>query len=255
MTPTTRPPRRRRSPPWRAAAAACAVAAPALAGPPYITDDPEPTDLGHWEVFAYASGVHAAGDTAGEGGVDINYGAAKELQLNLVVPEAYDKAADATSAGMGVVQVAAKYRFAHQDKDGLMPDLAIYPRLFIPTASRRFASTRPNVFLPVWAQKDSGPWSVFGGGGWQYNPGPDNRNFWFSGLTVARDITERFNLGAEVYHQTADTRDGKHFTGANLGVIYKVTDHWALMASGGPGLQNAAEGGRWDFYLALQALY
>jgi hypothetical protein len=235
-------------------AAALALAFPALAGPPYITDDPEPTDLGHWEVFAYATGVHTAGDLAGEAGADINYGAAKDLQLNLVVPAVFDTAGG-TAAGLGVLQAAAKYRFLHQDKTGWLPDVAIYPRLFIPTARGRFASTRPNLFLPVWGEKDLGPWSVFGGGGYQLNPGPDNRNFWFSGLAVTRDVTTRLNLGVEVYHQTREALDGKDFTGANLGVIYRVTDHWALMASGGPGLQNAANGGQWDFYFALQALY
>src|SRR5262249_32627793 len=27
-----------------------AIAAPAIGGPPYQTDDPEPTDFGHWEI-------------------------------------------------------------------------------------------------------------------------------------------------------------------------------------------------------------
>ncbi len=237
-----------------AAAAALALAPPALAGPPYITDDPVPTDLGHWEIFAYATGAHTPGDTAGEAGVDMSYGAAKDLQLNLVVPAAFDFSSGA-AGGLGVVQAAAKYRLVHQNRDGPTPDLAIYPRVFIPTARGRFASTRPNLFLPVWGQKDFGPWSVFGGGGWQLNPGPENRNFWFSGLAVTRDVGSRLNLGVELYHQTRQALEGKDFTGANLGVVYKVTDHWALMASGGPGLQNASDGGNWDFYLALQALY
>jgi hypothetical protein len=248
--------RRTRRPRWAArlaSAAALAWAAPALAGPPYVTDDPVPTDLGHWEVFAYASGVRTPGDTAGEAGVDMNYGAAKDLQLNLVVPAAFD-ISDGWAGGLGVVQAAAKYRLLHQDEDGIAPDLAIYPRVFIPTARGRFASTRPNLFLPVWGQKDFGPWSVFGGGGWRLNPGP-GKNFWFSGLAVTRDLSSRLNLGVEVYHQTREALEGQDFTGANLGVVYKLTDHWALMASGGHGLQNAASGGDWDFYLALQALY
>ena len=30
--------------------AALALAAPASAGPPFITDDPQPTHLGRWEI-------------------------------------------------------------------------------------------------------------------------------------------------------------------------------------------------------------
>lgn len=237
-----------------AATLAAALATPALAGPPYVTDDPVTTELGHWEVFAYASGVRTPGDTAGEAGLDVNYGAAKDLQLNLVVPAAYDLS-DGATGGLGVVQAAAKYRILHQNPQGLAPELAIYPRVFIPTARGRFAATRPDLFLPAWGQKDFGPWSVFGGGGYRLNPGPGNRGVWLSGLAATRDLGSRLNLGLEVYHQTRAALDDKAFTGANLGVVYKVARHWALMASAGPGLQNAASGGSWDFYLALQALY
>jgi hypothetical protein len=46
--------------------AALAFAAPAFAGPPYISDDPEPTDYGHYEIYAFASGAVAKGDVNGE---------------------------------------------------------------------------------------------------------------------------------------------------------------------------------------------
>lgn len=235
--------------------AALAVATPALAGPPYVTDDPQPTERGHWEIYNFGSGSHVTGDTAGEAGVDLNYGGAKDLQLSLLLPLAYDRADGRTRTGMGVIEAAAKLKVIHQDKDGWVPDVAVFPRLFLPTAPAWFASRRLNVLLPVWAQKDFGPWSVFGGAGYQLNPGPENRNFWTGGLTVTRQFGERLNLGAEVYHHTRDAADGRDFTGANLGVIYKLTDHWALLASGGPGLQNAREGGRYDFYVSLEAMY
>ena len=32
------------------------VAAPAVAGPPYLTDDPVPTDTSHWEIYAFTGG-------------------------------------------------------------------------------------------------------------------------------------------------------------------------------------------------------
>ena len=66
------------------AAAACLAAAPAHAGPPFITDDPEPVDLGHWEVYGFSAGTHTAADTGGTlGGIEVNYGAAPNLQLAL----------------------------------------------------------------------------------------------------------------------------------------------------------------------------
>ena len=38
----------------------------AWAGPPYVTDDPQPTDVGHWEIYNFVDGDHAPGVTAGE---------------------------------------------------------------------------------------------------------------------------------------------------------------------------------------------
>jgi hypothetical protein len=68
-------------------------------------------------------------------------------------------------------------------------------------------------------------------------------------------VTGRLNLGVEITHQTAQTRDGRDFSGVNVGVIFKLTDHWSLLASGGPGVQNAPENGRYDFYVSLKAHY
>ena len=30
---------------------------PAVAGPPYLTDDPEPTDYKHFEIYAFTNGT------------------------------------------------------------------------------------------------------------------------------------------------------------------------------------------------------
>ena len=95
----------------------------------------------------------------------------------------------------------------------------------------------------------------FGGGGFQLNPGAGNRDFWTGGVAVTRQVTERLYLGAEITHQSRDSEDGRDFTGANLGVIYKLSDHWSLLASGGPGLQDARNQGLYDFYVSLKADY
>lgn len=234
---------------------AALAATPAFAGPPYITDDPEPTERGHWEIYSFAAGTHVEGATSGEAGLDLNYGGAKDLQLTLVIPAAFDRANGETHVGMGVVEAAAKLKILHQDETGWRPDVAIFPRLFLPTAPARFASRHANLLLPIWAGKDFGPWAVFGGGGYQLNPGAGNRDFWTGGLAVTRQVNKRLNLGAEITHRSRDAENGRDFTGANLGVIYKLTDHWSLLASGGPGLQNARTEGRYTFYVSLKADY
>jgi hypothetical protein len=97
----------------------------------------------------------------------LNYGAAKDLQLTLVVPLGYSRDLAGSRMGAGDVEMSAKYRFIHQ---------------------------------------------------------------------------------------TAESSDSAATTVLALGIIYKLTEHWALMASGGPGLQNTREAGREAFYVSLQQL-
>jgi hypothetical protein len=102
----------------------------ASAGPPYLTDDPEPTDYEHFEIYAFALRTSSKGGTAGESGVDFNYGDAPDLQLTAVVPLALNERG---RTGFGNVELAAKYRFLHQDGDGF--DVSIFPRVFLPSGS------------------------------------------------------------------------------------------------------------------------
>lgn len=227
-----------------------APASAACAGPPYVTDDPEITDTGRWETYVYANGVSATGETTGETGVDANYGLGKDLQLDLVAPVAYAAGSGVAVSG-GDLEVALKVRLLHQDRFGL--DVAVYPRLLVPTS--RLGAEHVNVFLPVWAEKDVGKWQVFGGGGYQINPGDGQRDFWSGGVAVTRDVTDRLNLGGEIYARTADSAGGRDFVGVNLGAVWRLAPHWSLTASGGPGLINRSTEGRYAFYLALKAEY
>lgn len=238
-----------------AVASILGVAFPAVAGPPFITDDPQPTDLGKWEIYNFGDGVHVPGETSGEAGLDFNYGGAKDLQLTAVFPAAYDSTGGRTSWGSGDIELAAKYKFLHQDGPvGL--DVAVFPRVFVPSAFDRSSDDRhASLLLPLWAQKDWGKWSVFGGGGYTINPGTENRNFWIGGLVVARQVSERVFLGAEIYGQGATTTDGKASAFATIGGGYRFTKHWSLIADAGPGIVNTRTEGQSTFYVALKADY
>lgn len=233
------------------------LATPAEAGPPFLTDDPAPTDLGHWEIYNFVNGSKSQGAVDGEAGVDLNYGAAKDLQLTAVLPLAYDGPNGFSTHGLvggtGVVELAAKYKLVHQAEDGWTPDIAIFPRLFVPT-DHRFGPPHTNLLLPVWAQKDFGPWQVFGGGGYQINPGRDQRNFWQGGIAVNRSLGERATLGMELFGQTKDAADGGAYTAVNVAATYRLVKHWSLLASAGPTWEQGGGHGQ-VFYLALKADY
>ena len=235
------------------------IAAPALAGPPFRTDDPEPVDLGHWEVYGFTAGTQVRGDTGGTlAGVEVNYGAAPNLQLHLIAPLAFDRTnGGALQAGMGDVELGAKYRFITPDEDDWYPQVGIFPLVEIPSGDshRGLGAGKMQVFLPVWLQKDFGDWMSYGGGGFWSNPGAGNRDYWFAGWLLQYQFTKSLALGAEVFHQTADTIGGGDITGFNLGGIYDVSEHYHLLFSGGRGLQNAALANQFSYYLAIQSTF
>ena len=227
------------------------LATSALAGPPFMTDDPEPTDTGHWEVYAFSQGVRTPKTTDGQAGLDFNFGAAKDLQLTLVAPLDFQGGA----TGLGDVELAAKYRFLHQSDGSALPDVAFFPRIFTGVAHRPLGDGHTSLLLPLWAEKDFGAWSWFGGGGYQINPGPENRNNWLVGGGLLRQVTKPLGVGLEIYHQSADSRDGRSFSQVNLGVLYRLTEHWSLLGEAGPNINHTAEQGRSNFYVALKADY
>src|SRR5262245_46985104 len=80
------------------AALSCLSAIPAAAGPPFRTDDPEPVDLEHWEVYGFTSATQVMDDTGGTlAGLEVNYGAAPNLQLHLIAPLAFDRPGGGTT--------------------------------------------------------------------------------------------------------------------------------------------------------------
>src|SRR5579871_1882795 len=92
------------------------LARSAAAGPPFVSDDPEPTDYKHFEIYAFNTGTTNLGGTAGQAGIDFNYGALPDLQLTVGVPAGFERPADGSvQFGLSNIQFAAKYRFLHQD--------------------------------------------------------------------------------------------------------------------------------------------
>jgi hypothetical protein len=210
-----------------------AAAAPAIAGPPYQTDDPEPTDLGQWEIYVFGTADGRKGDVDASAGVDLNYGGAKDLQLTATLPVGFERSSDESwRSGAGDVELAAKYRFLHDKEHGWQA--AIFPRAFLPTSSNDLGGKRVRLLLPLWIQKDLRGTSVFGGGGYEINPGTGNKNFWQAGLAVTHDFSDRLSLGSEVFWQSADTEGGRGSTGVNLGLIRKLGGPCSLLLAGGP---------------------
>ena len=75
---------------WIAAALMLTLwAATAHAGPPFQTDDPDPVDYHHFEMYAFelsdGTGKNAGGTVLEVPSYEVNYGVVPNVQLHLVV--------------------------------------------------------------------------------------------------------------------------------------------------------------------------
>jgi hypothetical protein len=231
-----------------AALALAGPVAPAFAGPPYLTDDPVPTDTGHWEIYAFTAGEGHRSTFDADAGVDLNYGPVEGVQLTSTLPLSFSHdPLEGWRSGTGDVEIGVKYRFFHDEQRGL--SAAIFPRVILPTSTLA-ADGKTRFLLPLWVGKDfAGGTSLFGGGGYMINPGPGNRDFWQAAVALTHDLSDKVSVGAEVAHQGSDTATGTPQTRAGVGSIVKLSGPYALLFSAGPTWADHQTG--YHFYAAL----
>ncbi len=229
--------------------ALCATGA--LAGPPYVTDDAEPTSAGHWEVNLFTSGAASKTASLEQFGVNASYGVLPDLELNATFASALDQTAARDAAGLTDLQIGAKYKFLHQEEDFV--DVAVVPGLSLPTHSDHalgFNGVVPSLALQF--EKDGDEWSVFGGGGCNF-PGDNlSQDFCLFGAAATWQVSPTLQLGAEVYRVTPGARHAEQATNIGLGAVYDLSEHYHLLASLGPGVQNTSQTSAYAWYFALQ---
>jgi hypothetical protein len=224
----------------------------AHAGPPFVTDDPEPADNGHFENYLFVEGTHADGaNSYPTTALEINYGASENVQLSWSLPLSLNPG----TGGMGQVWEplggGVKYRFIQEDDNGWRPQVGFFPQVFIPVGPASH-DTKVTGLLPIWIQKSIGAWTTFGGGGYSINPGPGNKNFYEYGWALQRQINNRLSLGVEVFGETKDTVDGHGSTAAGIGGIYDFTKDWHVVGSINTGIAGEHSSDFFSYNLALK---
>ncbi|HUN55611.1 MAG TPA: transporter [Smithella sp.] len=221
------------------------------AGPPFITDDPEPVEYRHGEF--YIATMYADNKDGEQGTLphfEANYGVVPDVQLHLLVPFAFARpGSGSTFYGIGDIETGVKYRFLHETD--VIPQAGIFPLVHFPTgdSDRGLGGGYATAFFPLWLQKSWGPWTTYGGGGYWINPGQDNKNFVQLGWLLQRDLTKALTLGAEIFYFGKDTTDGRDSTGFNIGGIINLSDeHHILFSMGG----DIAGDNRFSAYLGYQ---
>ncbi|WP_263353735.1 transporter [Acidicapsa acidisoli] len=214
----------------------------AQAGPPFQTDDPTPVDPGHYEfyVFGTIDGTPAELDPVGPA-FEFNWGAVPNIQVHVIFPfgavlpsnnPAYRPGGTGPSAfGVTDTELGVKYGFIKQTKH--RPQIGSFTMFELPTGSytKGLGVGRAWYKLPIWAEKEFGPWSLVGGAGYAVVPQKQYRNYFYGGYLVKRTVSERLELSAEV------------FSHAREGFAAAQTEASTLLDAGGyyhfktPGLQ------------------
>jgi hypothetical protein len=222
------------------------------AGPPFRTDDPVPVGYRQGEAYLFSTGTRDNGGTSGVGpAVELNYGPLPDMMLHVIVPMAYNAPENGDSHfGYGDTEIGLKYRFV-QEAD-VLPMIGIFPLVEISTGDEDegLGNGETQWFLPIWLQKDFGKWTTYGGGGYWINPGPANKDYWFSGILLQYAFSDGSYLGGEIFYETADTVDGKDSLGFNVGGGLPLVNDFQLLFSAGRGLTNTSTN-QLSYYIAL----
>ena len=191
-----------------------ALSAPKIwsqAGPPFQTDDPTPVDLGHYEfyVFGTVDGTPVELDATGPA-FEFNWGAIPNVQLHAILPfgtvhpsnsPVYAPVAGQGPSAYGLtdMELGIKYGFLKQTKH--RPQVGSFPMFEIPTGnySKGLGVGKVWYKLPIWVEKEFGPWSLVGGLGYTVVPQVQYRNFLYGGFLVKREISKKLELSAEIF--------------------------------------------------------
>jgi hypothetical protein len=225
---------------------------PAQSGPPFVTDDPEPVAPQHWEIYAgYSLTNDANAHTGALPFVEGNWGPRRNVQLSLVVANAFSTQHGALTFGLGDLELGLKYRFVPEGR--VRPQIALYPIVSVPTGdpSRDLGEGAAAVFLPLWLQKQVGAFTIYGGGG-LWNRGGGSPGRWGqTGITIEAAVGGRAMIGAETYRIGAQDRDDPAYTALTFGAAYTLDAGHRILASLGRSSRGAAHS---TAYLAIETL-
>ena len=206
----------------------------AQAGPPFVTDDPEPPPSGGWEINVPFILERTPGKTEMDAPLfDFNYGL-PDIQLKLEFPiKIVHDDSDGTTAGAGDLLLGVKWRFLNNEP--LQLQLGIYPQLLLPTGdhARDLGEGRTAFVLPLVAQKNWEKWTLYGNVGFWWQTAAETRNYVYAGAVLEREIDERLTLGVELFGNSPKDRRSRSDVAFNLGGTWKLSKHLNLLFAGG----------------------
>lgn len=207
----------------------------AMAGSPFLTDDPDPGVYGQHELFLF--GILSDTDVVLEEPyllapvLGYDWTALPNFQLSIAIPYAWNTSNIHAEHGMDDIQLGFKYRFLEETET--RPQLAFVPTFYLPTGREDFTNGQNWYQFPVAIQKGWGALTTYAEVGWTYNPASGQKNFPFAGWQVQYDFTPRLTLGVELYGLGATSGQGTPSGIVNAGGYYHITSHVDILFSAG----------------------
>ncbi|HEX7931866.1 MAG TPA: transporter [Paraburkholderia sp.] len=228
----------------------------AFAGPPFVTDDPEPVEYHHFEITVDAEGTvrHDRNDGALPA-AEINYGLANNLQVSVRSALAFSQeAGESHHYGIGDTELGLKYRIITEAENGIRPQISFAPSVVFPTGKevRGLGDGHTRILLPLWVQKSFGSWTTYGGGGYVLNRDSGGKNYWVAGWAVMRQVTEKLQLGGELFYTGSASAEEPSSLGFNIGGSYGLGKNDRVLFSAGRGLTNINRTNQFSYYAGYQ---
>jgi hypothetical protein len=167
-------------------------------------------DFRHYEfyIFGSADGTPVEMDSMGPA-FEFNWGALPRVQIHAVLPWGVvapsnnpiylPSGTGSTEFGLLDMEIGAKIAIIKESKH--VPQIGTFTMFELPTgnADKGLGVGATWYKLPLWLQKNFGKWLVDGGAGETIVPQTGFHNFPYGGFLVKRELSERLELGAEVF--------------------------------------------------------
>jgi hypothetical protein len=232
------------------------IAVRAQAGPPFITNDPGTPGNGNWEInIASAQSISRGSAAYQVPQIDLNYGLGRRVQLTYEIPYVLQTAdRQSRQSGWSNAFPGIKWRFFDQGEGGWQ--LSLFPQMEAnaPSSAQQKGIAVPasRFLLPLEVTKRLGPIDVdFEAGYYFPKHGVSER---ILGLVAGRSMTERLDLGVEVYNDRAVGAPPNQTT-LGLGGRYKLSRGFIALFMAGRSVSGTTNG-QPDFigYFGVQIL-
>jgi hypothetical protein len=102
------------------------------------------------------------------------------------------------------MELGAKIAFIKETKH--FPQIGSFAMFEMPTGNSTNGLGVGKIWykLPIWVQKNFGKWLIDGGVGYQVVPQTGYRNFPYTGFLIKRELSEQWELGAEIFAHGAE---------------------------------------------------